>query len=142
MKFIDTHFVYFDQCDPAGILYFAESFSLAHRSIERFIESSGIGWNHWFNNDTTAFPIRHASCDYFRPIFAGTEITISVVVTDLSRSTVCFSATAETAGEEKFRAVSVHTALDKQRLAKSSIPADIFQKLLQFQEEDQTVIKV
>ncbi len=142
MKFIAKHFVYFDQCDPAGILYFAESFSLAHRSIERFIEDSGIGWSNWFNNDRTVFPIRHASCDYFRPIFAGSQINISVAVTDLSPSTVCFSSTAEESGEEKFRVASVHTAIDKQRLAKTNIPADIFQKLRQFQQEDQTIIKV
>ena len=142
MKFIDKHFVFFDQCDPAGILYFAESFAFAHRSIERFIEGSSIGWNNWFNNETTAFPIRHASCDYFRPVFAGTQIEVSVVVTDLSPSTVCFSSTATQSGEEKFRVASVHTALDKQRLTKSEIPADIFQKLLQYQEEEQTIIKV
>lgn len=142
MKFIDKHFVHFDQCDPAGILYFAESFVFAHRSIERFIEGSGIGWKNWFNNETTAFPIRHASCDYFRPVFAGTRIEVSVAVTDLSPSTVCFSSTAAQSGEVKFRVVSVQTALDKQRLAKSKIPADIFQKLLQYKEEQQTIIMV
>ncbi len=129
-----TYFVHFDQCDPAGILFFAESFSLAHRSIEHFMETSGIGWKNWFNNESTAFPIRHASCDYFQPVSGGTEIDISIEITDLSKSTVCFSAVAEQSGDEKYRVQSVHTAIDKTSRTKADIPAEIFLKLSQFQQ--------
>ena len=129
-----TYFVHFDQCDPAGILFFGESFSLAHRSIEKFIETSGIGWDNWFNNELTAFPIRNASCDYFQPVSGGTEIDISIEITDLSKSTVCFGAVAEQSGYKKFRVQSVHTAIDKMSRTKADIPPEIFLKLSQFQQ--------
>lgn len=134
MTYKQTLFVHFDQCDPAGILFFAESFSMAHRIIEAFIKTSGIGWDNWFNNDLTAFPVRHVSCDYQAPAFGGREIDISIEITDLSESTVCFSTVALQSGHEKFRVHSVHTAIDKRDGKKTSLPGDIFLMLRRFQQ--------
>lgn len=134
MGYQKRHRIHFDSCDPAGILYFAKSFTLVHQTVESFIAESGIGWDNWFNHPAYAFPIRHADCDYYQPVFAGTELWISLVVTSLSDSTVSFSALAKGDGLDKFQVVTVHTAVAKKTMKKATIPAEIIHLLRQLQE--------
>ena len=119
-------FIHFDQCDSAGIMYFAESFTLAHQLIEDFIASSAIGWSAWFNHETLAFPLRYADCNYRYPLRAGEKCQLKLNITDLSYSSVTFSTKAydNNKGVSYFEVTTIHTTLNKNTESKDQFPKD------------------
>jgi 1,4-dihydroxy-2-naphthoyl-CoA hydrolase len=86
-----TQLIHVNQCDPAGILCFSESLVIAHQTIEAFMMKDGPGRQNWFQNSDIAFPLKHAECDYFAPLFVGAKCQIKFSVNRLSPSTVTVS---------------------------------------------------
>lgn len=74
--------VNFYNCDPAGIMFFAEAFKFAHSAYEVFLTSLSANKN-YFNDDKIALPIIKTNAEYFKPLKAGDEIKIMVSVTQL-----------------------------------------------------------
>ena len=109
----------FNQCDPAGIMYFAESFTLAHQLIEGFIAASDIGWSSWFAHPVMVFPLVHASCDYWLPLAAGTRCILTLGIGRLSASSITFitRAYAEDKDAACLRVKTVHVAVNKSKLS-------------------------
>lgn len=140
MIFTTKRFIHFNQCDPAGILFYGESFVIAHQVIEEFIEVIGIGWSTWFENDEFAFPIRHTSCDYMLPIKAGGQVEFRLSIGTLSLSTVCFSVAAKSAKGIHFQVNNVHTTVGKNTLGKAEIPLNIHKKLTYFNDNKGTLV--
>ena len=68
----------FQDADPAGILFFANAFQLAHDSWADYLRAQDIGFKDWFENSEFAFPIRHCESDFFSPLFAGEEYDCEV----------------------------------------------------------------
>ena len=83
-------FITFYEADLGGVVFFANTFKLAHRFIESFIVDQGISWKIWFNNSDWAVPLKHASCEYMRPLFAGKDCTGQVTLAKLGRSSMAF----------------------------------------------------
>jgi acyl-CoA thioesterase FadM len=76
----------FHEADPAGIMYFANIFSLAHDTFELFIQKAGYTWAEWFKQTEYIIPIRHAECDYLRPFKAGDVYDVQAMVSEFSTS--------------------------------------------------------
>ena len=82
--------VAFDDCDPAGVLFFGNAFKIAHRGIEVFLQNQGIDWVSWFASSEWAVPIKSAKTDYLKPLRAGTPYTLKVEVKKLGKTSVLF----------------------------------------------------
>ena len=123
--FVVREEVFFHQCDPAGYLFFAESFVLAHKAIERFLSNTQIGRSGWFEHETVAFPLRHAECDYQSPLRAGDRCDLTVQVVKVSTSSVVFDVTAVDDGRPCFSVTSVHTAMSRSEHTKVALPSEV-----------------
>jgi YbgC/YbaW family acyl-CoA thioester hydrolase len=134
-----TQLIHFNQCDPAGILYFAESLVIAHQTIEAFMMQEGPGWQNWFQHSDIAFPLKHVECDYFAPLFVGAQCQIKLSVSRLSSSTVTFSSVACDDKQKFFEVTTVHTAMNKKTFRKDQIPND-FHKLFSAHLAEDTAV--
>ena len=127
-KWSKNIFLTFDEADLSGIVYFANTFKMAHQCIEQFIVDQGIKWSVWFHHPEWAVPIKQASCDYVKPLRAGQNAmgTVALVQvghtsinfeTQLLQNTLC--ATIQT----------VHVFMDRKDEKKRAIPDLIRDKL-------------
>lgn len=90
MKFSRPLTCHFDQCDPAGILFYGQVFFICHQTIEDFIQHIGIHWQDWFNDPQLAVPVRHAQAEYTLPIRAGEKFKAVLHLHKLGASSVGF----------------------------------------------------
>lgn len=115
----------FHQADPAGIMYFAHVFTLAHDTYEAFIQDCGFNWQQWFTSSEFLAPIRHTECDFIRPFKAGETYDVKVEVVEFSSSS--FKISYEFSKNNSKHAVvkMVHTCLDQKTFQKIEIPERI-----------------
>jgi acyl-CoA thioesterase FadM len=123
--FVVSEEICFHQCDPAGYLFFAESFVLAHQTIEKFLSKTQIGRAGWFEHETVAFPLRHAECDYQSPLRAGDRCELTMRVVKVSTSSVIFEVAAADDGRRCFSVTSVHTAMSRSDHTKVDLPCEV-----------------
>jgi 1,4-dihydroxy-2-naphthoyl-CoA hydrolase len=82
--FIYDRTIHFRDTDAAGVVYFANGLSICHEAYEASLEASGIELQSFFRGGAIAVPITHASIDFFKPMFCGDRIVVSLVKTLLS----------------------------------------------------------
>ena len=119
----------FYDCDPAGILFYANIFKKAHKAYEEFLESLDLEID-FFDDDKYVLPIIHAEADYKNPLIAGGLITIEVLVTSLRESS--FELTYFFVDENhsiKATAKTVHVSVDKSEFKKISLEKELSEKL-------------
>lgn len=139
--------VKFYQADPAGILYFAELFNIAHDTFEDWIEDHiGIPWANWFlkkqkvrKNTGYLIPLRHVSCDYFSPFFPGKSYIVEVRLAQIQNSSfevhyLFFPDQVKKKrklkmSESKALLKMVHVFMDQKKKMKRTIPLSIRKKL-------------
>ncbi|MCB0407664.1 MAG: acyl-CoA thioesterase [Bdellovibrionales bacterium] len=122
--------IYFDDCDPAGIVLFANYFKIAHRLIEDFIRSKDIDWSEWFHAKNYGVPLVHAEADYKKPLLQGNTYKGTVDTASMSESSVTFATQLFThEGQLCTQIQTVHVFIDASTLKKISIPSAIRQKL-------------
>ncbi|MEG4963926.1 MULTISPECIES: thioesterase family protein [unclassified Microcoleus] len=78
MPFTYIRTVRFQDTDAAGVVYFANVLAICHEAYEASLAASGINLKAFFSNPEVAFPIIHASVDFYRPMFAGDRLTIQL----------------------------------------------------------------
>lgn len=122
----------FHQADPAGIMYFAQIFTLAHDTFELFIQKAGYSWTEWFQENKYLIPIRHAESDFQRPFLAGAYYDVDVVVAQISKSSFQMHYTFKQTNHIHAVVKMVHTCLDKKSFQKIEIPGDMKAKLMPF----------
>ncbi len=128
----------FDLADPAGILYFANVFHLAHKNIEHYLEEQHGLWDEWFNNKNHGAPIKHTECDYFKPMLVGKDYNIVSKATKKSDSTITFTtqfldpgSSSRSEAEESLCAevTTVHVFVSKPEMKKINVPENFINKL-------------
>jgi 1,4-dihydroxy-2-naphthoyl-CoA hydrolase len=82
--FIYDRKIHFRDTDAAGVVYFANGLSICHEAYEASLAVSGIELKSFFRGGAIAVPITHASIDFFKPMFCGDRIVVSLVKTLLS----------------------------------------------------------
>ncbi len=129
----------FHQADPAGMMYFAHLFSLAHDTYEALIRACGIDWNDWFIKQKYLLPIRHTECDFLRPFKAGETYKIEGQVIEFSKTS--FVMEYQFFKEENKHAIvkMVHTCLDKNTFQKTELPETVKQSLQKFYKGSKNV---
>jgi acyl-CoA thioesterase FadM len=115
----------FDQADPAGIMYFANVFNLAHRTFEDFITGAGIPWEEWFRKNEYAVPIRHTECDFLAPFLPGREYEVKAEVARLGESSFQMKYTFQSSHGTHAVLTMVHAFIDTDTREKFPIPKKI-----------------
>lgn len=125
----------FYDCDPAGILFYANLFEINHSVYEEMIGSFNLKNNYW-SNDEFAVPIIKADGEYFKPLKAGDTISINLTVT--LRKENSFELTYEwidKSGEVAAKARTVHVLVDKKRWVKIPMDGEIVKGLESHQRD-------
>jgi 1,4-dihydroxy-2-naphthoyl-CoA hydrolase len=84
MPFTYKRVIRFGDTDAAGVVYFANVLSICHEAYEASLVAANISLKLFFSNSTVAIPIIHAQVDFFRPLFCGDEIDITLQPQQLS----------------------------------------------------------
>lgn len=120
----------FHLTDSAGILFFGHVFSLAHQAYEHFIiQQVGYPWQIWFQNPEWIVPIKHAEAHYLRPLLAGQECTIDILLTALSSSSFTLTASFLQQQALACQVKTVHVFCNRSTQQKMSIPSDLALRL-------------
>jgi 1,4-dihydroxy-2-naphthoyl-CoA hydrolase len=122
MSFIYQRTVRFQDTDAAGVVYFANVLSICHEAYEASLATSGINLKAFFTHPSVAFPVVHASVDFFRPMYCGDILLISLVPQKTSRDkfTVTYKITG---GEVVFaQAMTRQVCLDVSSRTKRELP--------------------
>lgn len=76
--------IHFQDTDTAGVVYFANGLSICHEAYEASLVASGINLKSFFKGEAIAVPITYARIDFFKPMFCGDRILVSLVPTLLN----------------------------------------------------------
>ena len=121
--------VNFYDCDPAGIIFYANIFKYAHSNYEKMISSFELD-QEYFANENYAVPIIHSEADYIKPIKSGERIEAQTIVSKLKDSS--FELTHNFYGDKtklKAKVITVHVFVDKKSFMKTKIGETIYRKL-------------
>ena len=123
----------FHEADPAGIVYFANVFSLAHDTFEEFIEAAGVPWGEWFRKGPYFVPIRHAECNYLSPFRPGQKYQVKAEVARLGETSfqMRYTFTSKSKSNTTTHAIvtMVHAFVSAKTKKKIKVPVK-FQKVL------------
>jgi 1,4-dihydroxy-2-naphthoyl-CoA hydrolase len=121
--------VRFPDTDAAGVVYFANVLSMCHEAYEASLSSSGINLQDFFTNPSVAFPIVHAGVDFFRPMFCGDNLVISLLSQRLSIDKFEIVYEITVADLVVAKAISRHVCIDVSSRTKQELPDNISQWL-------------
>jgi 1,4-dihydroxy-2-naphthoyl-CoA hydrolase len=118
MSFQYKYTVQFRDTDAAGVVYFANIFSICHIAYEASLIASGIDLKTFTNNPEFAVPITHTSADFFQPLYCGDRITIKLTPRsiDSCRFEITYQSSSATA-------ITKHVVIDPNTRKRKELPA-------------------
>lgn len=125
MNYTLNYQIHFDECDPAGILFFANTWTICHRTYESWLLSLKNDWSFWFNHPEWLTPIVSSNCDFHQPLVAGSTIQIQLTV--LKMRTSSFTTLYQFMKNDQIylECTLIHVFTDKMTFKKMSIPNEI-----------------
>lgn len=126
--------IYFYDADPAGIIFFANIFKLAHSAYEEMIKSADFERDYFFD-EKYAIPILHAEVDFVKPLFPGTKVKVGITVKKIKETSFELEYHfSNEEGEMQAKVKTVHVFINKSDWGKTPIPDEFLQYLLLHQE--------
>ncbi|MBN1300821.1 MAG: acyl-CoA thioesterase [Melioribacteraceae bacterium] len=123
--FIYKSKIKFSECDPAGVVFFANVFKMAHDAYEEFIVEADLGWN-LFSDEEVIFPVVSAEAKYFQPLKLHDEVRIQLEVGEIRDSS--YSIIYRVIKSENTETVllkTVHVCIEKENNRKTQLPEDV-----------------
>ena len=136
MSFSYTRTVRFQDTDAAGVVYFANVLAMCHEAYETSLAASGINLKVFFSNPEVAFPIIHASVDFYRPMFAGDRLTIQLTPKQVTGDEfeIAYQVfSGEVAGKSAAKALTKHVCIDATSRNRKQLSEELMQWLRQFE---------
>ncbi|WP_445176715.1 acyl-CoA thioesterase [Microcoleus sp.] len=137
MPFTYTRTVHFQDTDAAGVVYFANVLAMCHEAYEASLAASGINLKAFFSNPEVAFPIIHASVDFYRPMFAGDllmiQLTPKQVTGDEFEIVYQVFLAGELAGRSAAKALTKHVCIDALSRTRKQLSEDLMQWMSKFE---------
>lgn len=125
MRRFTTH-VRMRDTDAAGVIYFANQFTLAHQGFEHYLEEEGLGLGLVFAERDYRFPIVHAEADYRAALRVGDELAIEMTAERVgSTSFTLVFRVFNKAGREVGLVRTVHVAVDRDTWSKRPLPPEL-----------------
>jgi 1,4-dihydroxy-2-naphthoyl-CoA hydrolase len=114
------------ETDAAGVLFFSNQLKIAHDAYEVFLTHIGYPIQIFLSDLDYFLPIVHTEADYFEQLQVGDEISISVHVEQLGKSSFTLGYNFKALnGKNVGEAKTVHVCVDKKSHKKIDIPADL-----------------
>lgn len=130
----DIRINFFD-ADPAGIMFFANIFRLAHSAYEEMITSAGFERDYFFDEEY-AIPILHADVDFVKPMFPGSVLSVEIAVKTVKDTSFELQYHFKNEdGELTARLRTVHVFITRSDWEKSAIPSEFLGYLLMHMEQ-------
>lgn len=124
----------FFDCDPAGIMFYANVYRFTHIAYEKFLATLDGDIN-YFDNDEYVIPIIKSEAKYRKPLKAGAAATINVTVTNLRGSSFELSYNLlDEEGDLCIEVKTVHVLVAKAGFAKTEMPEALRTLLKSHQE--------
>ncbi|WP_293135339.1 thioesterase family protein [Microcoleus sp. bin38.metabat.b11b12b14.051] len=136
MPFTYTRTVRFQDTDAAGVVYFANVLAMCHEAYEASLAASGINLKAFFSNPEVAFPIIHASVDFYRPLFAGDRLTIQLTPKQVAGDEfeIAYQVfSGEVAGRSTARALTKHVCIDAVTRTRKQLSEELMLWMKQFE---------
>ena len=125
----------FYDCDPAGILFYANIFRMCHSVYEKLVAGFELKKDYW-RNDDFAVPIIKSMADYLKPFKSGDEINIDVVVSELRESSFELTYKCSNQFNDLCAVVkTVHIFVDKKSWTKTNLLPEINEGLKLHQDK-------
>ncbi len=127
--------VRFSDCDPAGIVFFANWFTLANAAIEDLFEDAlGVDFHDLHGRRRIGTGFAHAAADYFAPGLMGDRVTITPLVTRVGGASYALTVHIHRAEAElaRLQLITATTNLDARRAI--PIPDDLRAALLAYRD--------
>ena len=114
----------FHDCDPAGIMFYANIYKLAHDLYQELLAE--VPGRDFFNDDLIALPIVKSSAEYFYPMKSGDEYSAELMVSQLRDNSfeltfLFYDNHRKVHAEVK----TVHVAVDKNDFLKTALPFEL-----------------
>lgn len=129
MTFTYNRTIRFQDTDAAKVVYFANVLSICHEAYEESLAASGINIKDFFTNPSVAFPIVHSSIDFFRPMFCGDNLAISLIPQKLGVDKFEISYEISVAYVVVAKAITRHVCIDASSRRKQELPEEIIRWL-------------
>lgn len=128
----------FRDTDAAGVVYFANVLALCHEAYEMSLSAAGISPKAFFAPAELAFPIAHASVDFFYPLFCGDRVEICCTPRQTSDSDfeIVYDVLLESRDRPVSRARTRHVCIDTATRTRKDLPVSITQWLQQWSEPE------
>ncbi|TVP62141.1 MAG: acyl-CoA thioesterase [Nodularia sp. (in: Bacteria)] len=129
MSFIYNRTIHLQDTDAAGVVYFANVLCICHEAYEASLEASKINLKMFFTNPPIAFPVVNANVDFFRPMFCGDKLEVSLIPHKLgvNKFEIIYEIIVENVLVAK--AVTRHVCIDAVSRSKQDLSAEIIQWL-------------
>ncbi|XGV97749.1 MAG: acyl-CoA thioesterase [Leptolyngbya sp. BL-A-14] len=138
MPFVHRRVVRFSDTDAAGVVYFANVLAICHEAYEASLAAVGVDLKTFFGGVEVAFPIAHASVDFFRPMVCGDHLEIHLTPKLLQDSEfeIAYAVFREGALERSVsNACTRHVCIDPATRKRQPLPANISQWLERWTSE-------
>lgn len=117
-----SYYCRFNDCDPAGIMFFGNIFTVIHQCYESWVLENGLG-NSVFQNEKLAFPIIHTEADYMQPVRLHDRVQIELAMKHKGESSfVLVYQVLNASGKISIKAETVHVCINKQTGQKTGLP--------------------
>lgn len=102
--FVQTKFIRFQHCDPAGLIFYPRVFELGGEVIEDwFMEWSGYTPHAFHKIENRSLPTVKTTCEFFDQVRLSDQITFALTVDKIGRSSLSLSIEASRSGDLCFR---------------------------------------
>lgn len=116
--------------DAAGILFFANHFTMAHNAYEAFMETIDCSLKHIIRESSYLLPIAHAEADYQGILSLGDKFSISMKAEVGKTSFTLSCVFKDGQGNMAAQVRTVHVAVDKGTGEKIPLPDKVKKGLL------------
>lgn len=119
--------------DAAGILFFANQFSIVHDAYELLLEKFGFGFPAMLKGGKYFLPIVHAESDYKARLSVGDKIAISIKVGHIGRTSFSFEYAIRNSRKALVgTARTVHVTIDGKTHRKIPLPKKLRDALTRY----------
>lgn len=116
----------FSDSDPAGIVFYAEFFRMFNDLFEDWlVKHLDIDFAHQFQVEQRMFPLVHVEVDFKEARKMGQIMDLTLILTRLGRSSICYDIVGHDDGLEVLRGTFVTVVASKKSMGTIEIPPDI-----------------
>jgi 1,4-dihydroxy-2-naphthoyl-CoA hydrolase len=119
--------------DAAGIIFFANQFTIIHDAYEELMEKFGWSFKAMLKETNYFLPIVHAESDFKTPVFVSDKITIGIKVGHVGKTSFSFDYTLKRGKTLVGTAKTVHVAINQKTSKKIPLPPVLRKVLVKHQ---------